>query len=101
MTNWTCDEIDKYDKLEGAYHDVAFVCKGLQLLVFAILTAIFTKRYFYERKVNKDEAIFFPLGMAIMILIEPIFYLLAMKSGFAFGSEPGDFDMFIMYNCID
>ena len=29
MTHWTCDQIDKYEKLEGAYHDIAFVCKGL------------------------------------------------------------------------
>ena len=69
MNGWSCAEIDDFESFQKSYVINAFVCKGLQMLVFLILIMIIV----YQVIRGKAYISKLPFFIAVLCLFNGVF----------------------------
>ena len=75
MNGWSCAEIDDFESFQVSYAINAFVCKGLQILVFLILVIIIV----YQVIRGKAYISKLPFFIALLCLFNGVFALVRFR----------------------
>ena len=75
MNGWSCEEIDDFEQFQKNYAINAFVCKGLQILVFLILIIIIV----YQVIRGKAYISKLPFFIAVLCLFNGLFGVIRFR----------------------